>query len=359
MLPSLQHGGAERVIVHLVNNMDRSRYVPVLALGEVEGPYRKDLREDVLVYPLGARRARNAVPAIVKAVWSLRPDTVFSTLGLNFAVAFASPLFPKGTRVVLREASSSTAFLKSVERDSRARALLYRFLSRTLYRLVDKVVCQSDHMLNDLAVNFNLATNKLVRIYNPVDIEKIRTLANQSNGSYAGPGPHLLMVGHLYHAKGCDLLLPAFRLVHQQYPDATLTLVGDGDDRSALEDLTRQLRLQDAVRFTGFQSNPYSYLKHADLLVSPSRYEGFANVILEAMVCGTPVVATDCPSGNREVVEEGVNGWLAKTEDVQSLAETICKGIVTRSSLDRDLIRARCEERFSVARIVADYERLL
>ncbi|CAN5859626.1 glycosyltransferase [soil metagenome] len=359
MLPSLQHGGAERVIVHLVNNLDRSRYAPVLALGEVDGPYQKDLREDVVVYHLGARRSRNALPAIVKAVWSMRPDTVFSTLGFNFAVALASPLFPRGTRVVLREASSSTAFLKSVERESRARALLSSFFRRTLYRLVDKVVCQSDYMLNDLAVNFNLVTNKLVRIYNPVDIEKIRALANQNNGSYAGPGPHLLMVGHLYHAKGCDLLLPAFKLVHTQYPEATLTLVGDGDDRSALEDLTRLLRLQDAVRFTGFQANPYSYLKHADLLVSSSRYEGFANVILEAMVCGTPVVATDCPSGNREVIEEGFNGWLAKTENVRSLAETICKGIVARGSLDRDLIRARCEARFSVARIVADYESVL
>src|SRR5687768_11170254 len=97
LVPSLQGGGEERVIVHLLNHLDRRRFTPVLGLGAVEGPYLRDLRQDISIHSLGAQRARRAVPSILKAVWSLRPDTVVSTLGFNVAVGLARPMFPPGT----------------------------------------------------------------------------------------------------------------------------------------------------------------------------------------------------------------------------------------------------------------------
>jgi glycosyltransferase involved in cell wall biosynthesis len=359
IVPSLIGGGAERVIVHLVNNLDRERYAPMLALGRVDGPYLKELREDVLVHDLGAERARRAIGAVVKAVRTLRPDVVVSTLGLNFAVALAKPFFPRGTRVILREGSSPTAFLKEVEQGSRARAHIYRSMYRVLYSMADKVVCQSDYMLNDLATNMGLHRSKMERVYNPVDFEKIRARTEGAESPYTGQGPHLVTVGNMTYAKACDVLLEAFRLVREKLPRATLTFVGDGENRQSLEDLTARLGLIDGVRFVGFQSNPFVYVKHADLFVSSSRYEGFSNVILEALACGTPVVATDCPSGNREVIKEGVNGWLAKPEDAGSLAETICRAIEERSRLSRREIQAHCESRFSMEYILGLYQALL
>ena len=356
VIPSLQGSGAERLVVDLVNHLDRSRYEPILALGAVEGPYLKEVREDVTIYPLGSTRARAVVPAIVQAVWSLRPETVFALLGFHFSVALARPLFPPGTRVVFHYGTVASAFLKEIELKSRTRAWFYRLLYRTLYRLPDTIVCQCDYMLNDLATNFALPMRKLTRIYTALDMEKIKRLASNGESPYVGRGPHLLTIGNMTYAKGYDILLPAFKLVRQRYPHATLTFVGNGENRPALESLTGQLGLEDAVHFAGFQSNPFSYLKHADLFISSSRYEGGPLVVVEAMACGTPVVATDCPSANREVVEEGVNGWLAKSEDVLSLAETICKGIAEGPALDRDLIRAKCEARFSLNHIMALYE---
>lgn len=359
VVPSLIGGGAERVIVHLANNLDRDVYTPMLALGEKEGPYLKELRDDVAVYELGAVRARRATRAILKLVRSLRPSTVVSTLGLNFAVALASPFFPKGTRVILREGSSPSAFLKEVERTSRARASFYRSMYRLLYSRADKVICQSDYMLNDLMMNLSLPRAKLERVYNPVDFDKIRALVESVDSPYTGAGPHLVTVGNMTYAKACDVLLEAFKLVREQYSSAHLTFVGDGDNRQSLEALTESLGLRESINFAGFQSNPFAYVKHASLFVSSSRYEGFSNVILEALACGTPVVATDCPSGNREVIEEGVNGWLAKPEDAASLAETMARAIVEQSELDRGSIRAACESRFSVSHILKLYQKLL
>lgn len=352
VVPSLRGGGAERVMVTLANHLDRTRYVPLLALGLVEGPYLQDLAEDVTIHGLGgAWRARHAIPAVLRAVWSLRPHVILSTLGLNLAVALARPFFPPATRIILREGSTVSAYLRISAADARFKALAYKLL----YRMADKVICQSDFMLNDLAANFSLPRQKLVRIYNPVDIEKIRTLSAQVDNPFAGVGPHLLAIGMLYHAKGFEVLLRAFKLVLNNYPQTTLTILGEGDV-AELKHLVQDLGILEATRFLGFQSNPYPYLKQADLFVSSSRYEGFSNVILEALALGTPVVATDCPGGNREVIEEGVNGWLARVDDVESLAQTICKGIRDRVTLDAAAIQARCEAKFSVNHIVELYQ---
>jgi glycosyltransferase involved in cell wall biosynthesis len=356
MLPSFNGGGAERVISHLVNHLDRQRYAPMLALGAPRGPFLKDVRDDVPIYHLGAERARTAVLAVIRAAWSLRPNVIISTLGLNLAVALARPLFPQGIRVILREGNSISAFLAEVARSSRTRASLYRRFYQTFYGRADTVVCQSNFMLEDLAASVGLPRSKMVRIYNPVDIMKIRALADQGTISYPGRGPHLISIGRLSYQKGYDILLNAFSRVRREHPGASLSILGEGEDRDDLERLARRLGLEGTVHFLGFQSNPYVHLKATDLFVSSSRYEGFSNVILEAMACGTPVVATDCPSGNREVIEEGVTGWLARAEDVDSLAETISRAIVERVRLDSKLIQARCESLYSVARVTALYE---
>jgi glycosyltransferase involved in cell wall biosynthesis len=340
-------------MVTLANHLDRDRFTPILALGLLEGPYLKDLANDVTIYHLGgAWRARQAILAVFKGVWSLRPHVILSTLGLNLAVALARPLFPLGTRVVLRAGTTISAYLQTSSSNARLRTLDYKWI----YRLADVVICQSDYMLNDMAINFSFPRKKLVRIYNPVDIDRVRTLATLSGAPFEGTGPRLLAIGNLYPAKGFDVLLEAFKAIHLKHPKATLTILGEGEDMARLKHLAKDLGIIDAVRFPGFQSNPYTYLKHANLLVSPSRYEGLSNVILEALALGTPVVATDCPGGNREVVKEGVNGWLAKVDDPESLAQALLRALKERLTLDANVIRAQCEAKFSVDHIVSLYQ---
>src|SRR5215211_1577074 len=243
VLHSLIGGGAERVVVQLVNGLDRARFAPALALGRGEGPYLGDVRADVPLHVLGADRGRTAAPALVRAVWRIRPDVVLSTAGLNLAVALARPAFPRGTRVVLREANSPNAFLADVAGSSPARAALYRAAYRLLYRQADAIVCQSDAMLADMA-GLGVPRVKLRRIYNPVDVERVQALAREPDPA---PPSSLVSVGRLSHQKGYDVLLEALPAVRARRPGTMLRIFGDGDERPALEAAVRRLGLEGAV----------------------------------------------------------------------------------------------------------------
>lgn len=350
-------GGAERVFLHLLNHLNRDRYEPFLALGARRGAFLAQLKEDVEIFEMKAERARGAIPALLKLVWRVRPQTVFSTLGMNFATALAKSFLPRGTRIVLREGSSPTAFLADIARQNPMRAKFYRKIYQSVYGFADSIICQSNFMRDDLEQNMQIPARKLKQIYNPVNFDEIDSLSLHEARLYDGAGPHLVTAGRLATEKVYDNLLKAFAVARQKNEQATLTFLGDGSEKASLEKLARELKIDNQVRFIGFQSNPYSYLKQADLFVSSSRYEGFSNVIVEALACGTPVVATDCPSANREVITEGVNGWFAENENIASLAETINRATVERKNLDAKAIRQSCKARFAIEQILPQYEK--
>lgn len=357
VLPSLFGGGAERVFIHVINNLDRNNFEPLLALGSKHGAFLDKLSTDVPISVLGAERARKAIPAVIKAVRELRPQTVVSCLGMNFAVSLAKPFLPCKTRVVLREGSSPTAYLADVARKSAARAYFYKKVYQNIYGFADAIICQSDFMLRDIETNLGISPRKLHRIYNPVNFAEIDRLAEESNAIYDPHALNLVTAGRLEFEKAYDLLIEATALVKREIPNVTLTFVGEGGEKPKLEKLAAELGIADAVRFAGFQSNPYPFLKQADLFVLSSRYEGFSNVIVEALACGTPVVATDCPSANREVIKDGVNGWFAENENVASLAATIRRAAAEKDKINREEIRANCRSRFAIGEIMREYER--
>jgi GalNAc-alpha-(1->4)-GalNAc-alpha-(1->3)-diNAcBac-PP-undecaprenol alpha-1,4-N-acetyl-D-galactosaminyltransferase len=134
------------------------------------------------------------------------------------------------------------------------------------------------------------------------------------------PTPSLIAVGRLDPRKGFDLLLRAFDRIHDRHPDWQLTILGEGEIRAELEDLRSQLQLTDRVHLPGAVQNVPDYLHQADLFVMPSRVEGFPMALCEAMATGLPVLAADCLSGPRDIIEDGVNGLLVATENVEALA---------------------------------------
>jgi GalNAc-alpha-(1->4)-GalNAc-alpha-(1->3)-diNAcBac-PP-undecaprenol alpha-1,4-N-acetyl-D-galactosaminyltransferase len=134
------------------------------------------------------------------------------------------------------------------------------------------------------------------------------------------PAPSLIAIGRLHPQKGFDLLIRAFEQIQAKYPDWQITILGEGPMRSELEELRSQLQLTGRVHLPGLVTNVQQYLYQADIFVMPSRFEGFPMALCEAMASGLPVIATDCLSGPREIVENGVNGMLVMTEDVDALA---------------------------------------
>lgn len=364
-LPSLIGGGAERVMVTLANHLDRERFEPVMVVGRKIGPYLRDVAADLEIHELGAERARKAVPALIRLVRTVKPRTVVATLGMAVAAAIARPFFPRGTRLLMREGNSPKAFWADVARNQWWRKALLQPIIKRCYRMADRVICQSDFMRDDMAHTMNVPPRLLARIYNPIDAARIAalsataTVSGASNGASAsvfdGAGPHFLAVGSFKHQKGFDLLVPAFRLVRDRVPTATLTILGDGLERPMVERQAAELRLGAELRLIGFAENPYRYMAQADLLVSSSRYEGLPNVVLEAHACGTPVVATDCPGGTRELIRPGFNGWLCDIS-ADALAAAMQAGWHDAKTLNRAAIRAHCVANFDVARIVKQYE---
>jgi glycosyltransferase involved in cell wall biosynthesis len=351
LLPSLTGGGAERVVATLLRAIDRERFDPLLVV--VDGrdtTWRAELPEDVPVRDLGCRRVRDALPRLVSLIRRERPDVVFSTLShLNLALALVRPLLPAATRCIARE---SIVLGESVDR--MRWPALGRVAYRRLYPRFDAIVCQSEDMRRDLVERFGIPPAMTTTIHNPVDAERIRALVDHASRPVTRDPTRIELVaaGRLVPQKGFDVLLEALALAGD--PRMHLTLLGDGPLRAALEARAGELGIAARVRFAGFDPRPWPAFARADAFVLSSRYEGFPNAVLEALACGTPVIAVPAPGGIDEIA--------AATGGVR-LAVDLSAGALARALRDFAAVpgeRVRIDlDAFRLARIVGRYEALL
>ena len=317
-VPNLEGGGAERVMVTLISHLDRSRFTPLLALVDVRGTYLKDLPDDVAVTGLGGRGPL-AFLRLLRLIRREKPDTVFCSVTFyNTLVLLLKPLAPAGTRFVVRENTVPQEHLPNMP---------YGWLRAWLYpiahRLADVVICQSAEMA-DAVARFGVPERLLAELPNPVDTDRIDNLA-AAPAPFSGAGRHLVAAGRLVPQKGFDMLLSAFARVCAQRDDVTLHLLGEGPERENLTRQVAELGLEAQVRFEGFQENPFPWYRAADLFVQSSRYEGFPNVVLEALACGTPAVTFAYPGGTPVV--DGVNGWRVPAGDIEAFAGRVIEAL--------------------------------
>jgi len=323
-------GGSERVIVTVLRHLDHTRFECHLALVQAGNAYLDDIPVEVTVHRLHVSRMRYCLPSIVRLARRIKPQTILSTVPyLNAMSILARPFLPDDVRLLVREAATPSAFLAKDTKHPRLWALLYRHL----YPYAGKVICLSDSMQRDFVENFLLSPEKLIRIYNPVDVEMVQRLARSGTNPYSTPGPNLVVAGRLRKEKGVDLLLDAMRTVIQKIPSAHLTILGEGQDESQLKEQAHRLGLGHNVNFLGFVQNPWLYIANADLFVLPSRSEGLPNSLLEALALGTPVVASDCVGTMRELQSIDPRIVLFPTEAPAAMADAI---VSTLSTWKRD-----------------------
>ena len=319
---SLGGGGAERVMITLLRHLDRERFEIHLALVDASGPYLSQVPADVCVHDLRARRARYAFFRIVGTVRRVRPSVVFTTLGyLNLAVLAGRGLWPRGSRLWIREANIPSASISSTPRRR-----LFRWLYRRLYRRADGIICGTEEIRRELTENFGVPGAKLEVIVNPVDEGAVRLRADQDGGlgPAAGGFSQIVAAGRLTRQKGFDLLIRAVAPILRRRPEVRLTILGRGPEESALRSLAESLGVWDSVSLPGFVENPYRFFKAAGLFVLSSRWEGLPNVVLEALACGTPVVAFDCAGGAmRELAQISSEVELVPPGDVDALEKAI------------------------------------
>ncbi len=253
---------------------------------------------DVPLHDLGIARLRRAAPGLIGALRRLKPDAIVSTFGyVNLALLASRRLLPG--RLLLREANLPSLSLPNAPYPG-----LTAFGYRRLYRHADSVICTSRRMADEFAGEFGVAESRLTVLANPVDEAALRGKA-ASPVREPGPGIRFVAAGRLTRQKGFDRLLDMLA----RTPETThLTILGDGPDAGSLRESARHLGIEDRVAFAGFEPNPWKHFAGADAFLLPSRWEGMPNAALEALACGTKVIATPESGGIAELAEAAPAG---------------------------------------------------
>ena len=227
-------------------------------------------------------------------------------------------------------------------------------LIRTIYRRADSLIAISEGVKRDLIESFDIEPEKVEVIYNPVITDEVYELMNESvsHPFFSTPDPVYIGVGRLTEQKNFSHLIRSFNEVVSRQ-DAKLIILGKGDREQQLKNLCSELSISDHVSFPGFVDNPYKYMSKSDVFVLSSKWEGFGNVIVEAMACGTQVVATDCESGPAEILENGRYGHLVPVDQVQTLANMMEDAL--DNPYNDQLLQERASD-FHVNKIAPQYE---
>ncbi len=318
--PTLGQGGADRVTLTLLQAFDRQQFAPILVLMSREGAYLEDVPGDVPVYHLGGRGLWTAWWPLANLLRQHRPALLFSTSsGANIIAVIAYKLSHQHGRLILSE----RGLLIRNRVIWKKRLMLWA--KRLLYAQADVVTAVSQGVKDDLITRLHLAADKIQVVYNPIVTPDLPQLAAEpvNHPWFSEDVPIILGVGRLVEEKDFPTLLHAFVQVRAQRP-CRLLILGEGNGRAELIQLAQALGIEHDVDLPGFDKNPFKFMARCTLFVLSSRFEGLPGVLIQAMACGVPVIATDCPSGPSEIImADGQDGFLTPVGDAQVLAEKI------------------------------------
>lgn len=318
-------GGAERVTVTIGKNLDRNKFDVLFCLiGKNKRCLCIDqfIPSDFPVIRLPCSKGLKALYQFCKIIKNQKPDVVFSSIMHANTKLLACSMFFRKIKFVIR----NNNYLYTL---SKLQLILLSFF----YRFSDYIIAQTDEMATELINGLNLPPEKVFVLQNPIDKSDIDEKKNAPT-PFAGAEKIIYVAsGRCQPVKGYDILIKAFNIVLMYQPNAELHILGKITDncenyyRSLLE-LLQDYNISQHVFFEGFQNNPYMFVKNAHCFVLSSRNEGLPNVLIESLYLGTPVAATKCIPVISRIVCEGVNGFLAETENCESLANAMLKASV-------------------------------
>jgi glycosyltransferase involved in cell wall biosynthesis len=354
-LMDLGGGGAERVMINLARGFVDLGLEVELVLVKAEGPYLSQLHPNIKVVTLNCARLISSLPTLITYLKTVRPSVLMSALeDTNLVALWARKLANVPTQVIV-------TVHNNLSRESQNATQLKRKLTPQLVKLfypwADQIVAVSQGVAQDL-IKIGLPRQKVHAIYNPIItadlLEKLKETLDHPWFSPEQP-PVIIGVGRLTKQKDFSTLIKAFAQVKKQ-KSSRLLLLGDGEERSTLENLVQSLDLTQDVQFMNFVANPYIYMAKASVLVLSSAWEGFGNVLVEAMISGTAVVSTDCESGPAEILANGKFGRLVEVGNAEEMAKAILETLAHPPEIEA--LRARANE-FTLEKSIAGYQLLL
>ncbi len=294
-------------------------------MAKAEGPYLSQIPDDIQIIDLNVSRVALSLFPLVKYLRKNKPLALISALNhANIIAILAAKISLTKTKILVTEHSTLS---RSLLHATNFRTKLMPLFMKFCYPLAEHVIAVSNGVADDLLKTLNISRSKIKVIYNPVVTDDLFQKANEEvdhpwfkNKQH----PIVLAVGRLTEAKDYPTLIKAFYHVRKQ-KEAKLVILGDGEKREELLNLIRDMGLEGDVDIIGFVQNPYAYMKRCSVFVLSSKWEGLPTVLVEALACGAKIVATDCPSGPREILESGKYGCLVRVGDEKGLATEILK----------------------------------
>ncbi|MDX1540308.1 MAG: glycosyltransferase [Geminicoccaceae bacterium] len=350
-------GGVQNKRIVLANALNERGFDIACVLPEAIGPFLEQRHERVDLVDLGTRNPLKVIWRLASYLRRTRPAVLISSQQhTNIAALIARLLARSDVPIAITQHNA----LSELYRQSRRRSIRWVLprLSRLLLRRAERVVAVSAGVADDLAEVAGLARGQIEVIYNPVVTPDIATRAAAPSGHPwldEKDQPVVLSAGNLIPIKDFPTLFRAFARARQQRP-MRLVMLGEGVERDALERLGNELGVAGDIDFTGFTRNPYAFMARADLFALSSQAEGLSNVIVEALACGCPVVATDCRFGPGEILQGGRFGRLVTVGDATALSNAILDTLDEEP--EREVLRRRAMD-FSLEGSVERYVRLI
>lgn len=318
-IPYYREGGVETTTHRLAREFRRRGHEVDLLTFSHDSPYL-GADSPFNVVDLAAGRTASSVPRVVSYLRRNNPDGLISThYFANVCAVIAREIACSNTYLILTERLSIS---QSLRKEPLIKRHLFPPLMWLTYPQADSRVTVSKDAAAELSDLLSLSRESVMSIYNPTLDDSVYERARETvDHPWFDEGHVLVSAGRLTPQKDFETLLRSLAAIDCE--DFFLIVLGEGERRSFLEGLSEQLGIDSRVDFLGYVDNPYKYMQAGDLFVLSSQYEGMPNVLVEALALGTPAVATDCPTGPRELLEDGKYGPLVPVGDSRAMAEAI------------------------------------
>ncbi len=357
-MSNLEDLGVQRVVINLYNHLP-PEIDPVIVFWSKQGKLSSFFTLKGAVYetdnhnkPLKSFFRQVRYLSIIKKE---KPDIVLSFIpGTNVAIALLKKFLPSSLPLVASEHAFISRAFTTGEYPGKFGTLYKRMIPYMYNKAFDKLIMLAHVGKKDAVDSWGINPNNIEIIYNPQDIDDIthKSLIPVADDWFNDGSPIIIGVGRLAPQKGFDKLIDAFAILSQKVPNAKLAILGRGELETSLKEQVQKYHSESRVKFLGFQSNPYQYLKKASIFALSSVWEAMPMVMCEAMVAGVPIVSFDCPSGPKELLGDGVRGFLVKDQDVPAFAKTLEYALTHYSEAEA---KAAIGEKWAIDTLNAEY----
>ena len=298
IIQNLSNGGAERAITLLANTL-KDDYNVTLAIFDGN---QKEYIPEVNVIDLKIRDSKSFFKKIINIFKRIkRIKKIKKQLDINYTISYLSG--PNIVNVLSKNKDKTIISIRNMQSKLK-KNILRDVVNQITLKKADKIITVSDEVKLDVIQHYKVDENKIKTIYNMVNLKQIYEKQKEKieEEIFLNDGVKIINIGRLIIQKGQWHLIKAFKIIIENYPNAKLIILGRGELEEEFKNLINELNIEKNVYILGFKTNPYKYLRNSDIYISTSNYEGMSNVILEAMACGLPIIATDCPGGTKEIL---------------------------------------------------------